>query len=540
MFAYQHGHVTLIPRAHQLEQSDQPLVNSLDGIGVLIDERPEEDRSDGDVLLEQRKQKVILALEVPVEALERLAGAGHDLLDGEGRAARLLGEGSCRRDELREPSHRSSPGVRQRPVERPDLPRGRPFDGRASRDLFLGERHSPECDTAGRPGQWFVPADLGSYEEAAMIPVRRLNHAVLYIRDVDRSVAFYRDAFGFEVVEQLPGQAAFLRAADSDNHHDLGLFALAPTPPGPEAGRVGLYHLAWEVGHIEDLADAAETLRGLGALVGASDHGATKSLYGKTPTATSSRSCGWCRATSGVTTRTRHRPSRSISTVSWRGSAAERFDATTYDRSTMSETAEEIPAIPAATVVLLRDGADGVETLMLRRNSKLAFAGGMWVWPGGRIDPDDYDAEDPEDVLKAATRAAVRETSEEAGLVIDDADLVWFSHWTPPSISPKRFATWFFAAPAPDGVVSIDGGEIHDHQWIAPRTAMELRNKGEIELGPPTWITLEQLKDFSSASLAMAALDEQQPEYFSHALRRSRRRRCRPVSRRRGLRDERR
>jgi 8-oxo-dGTP pyrophosphatase MutT (NUDIX family) len=181
----------------------------------------------------------------------------------------------------------------------------------------------------------------------------------------------------------------------------------------------------------------------------------------------------------------------------------------------MSETAEEIPAIPAATVVLLRDGADGIETLMLRRNSKLAFAGGMWVWPGGRIDPDDYDANGPDDVEKAARRAAVRETSEEAGLLIDEAELVWFSHWTPPAISPKRFATWFFVAPAPAGVVRIDGGEIHDHQWIAPRTAMALHNKGEIELGPPTWITLEQLKDFSSVSLAMATLDEQQPEYFS-------------------------
>jgi 8-oxo-dGTP pyrophosphatase MutT (NUDIX family) len=181
----------------------------------------------------------------------------------------------------------------------------------------------------------------------------------------------------------------------------------------------------------------------------------------------------------------------------------------------MSEPADEIPAIPAATVVLLRDGGNGIETLMLRRNSKLAFAGGHWVWPGGRIDPDDYDANAPDDVLRAARRAAVRETNEEAGLMIDDAALVWFSHWTPPTISPKRFATWFFVAPAPAGDVSIDGGEIHDHQWIAPRTAMQLRNTGEIELSPPTWITLEQLKDFTSVSTAIAALNDQEPEYFA-------------------------
>jgi 8-oxo-dGTP pyrophosphatase MutT (NUDIX family) len=183
----------------------------------------------------------------------------------------------------------------------------------------------------------------------------------------------------------------------------------------------------------------------------------------------------------------------------------------------MSEPTEANPAIPAATVVLLRDGANGIETLMLRRNSRLAFAGGMWVWPGGRIDPGDYDANHP-DVLTAARRAAVRETNEEAGLVIHETDLVWFSHWTPPAISPKRFATWFFVAPAPTGIVSIDGGEIHEHQWMAPRAAMQLRNRGEIELGPPTWITLEQLAGFESVGLAMEALGRQQPEYFSTRL----------------------
>lgn len=116
-----------------------------------------------------------------------------------------------------------------------------------------------------------------------MIPVRRLNHAVLYIRDVDRSVAFYREAFGFEMVEEMPGRAAFLRAAGSENHHDLGLFALGPDAPGPQAGRVGLYHLAWEVNRIEELAAAADTLQRLDALVGASDHGTSKSLYGQDP-----------------------------------------------------------------------------------------------------------------------------------------------------------------------------------------------------------------------------------------------------------------
>jgi len=116
-----------------------------------------------------------------------------------------------------------------------------------------------------------------------MIPVQRLNHAVLYVRDAERAAEFYQEAFGFEVVERIPGIAVFLRASGTDNHHDLGLFSVGAQAPGPERGRVGLYHLAWQVGSIQDLAAGRETLARLGALVGESDHGATKSLYGKDP-----------------------------------------------------------------------------------------------------------------------------------------------------------------------------------------------------------------------------------------------------------------
>ena len=116
-----------------------------------------------------------------------------------------------------------------------------------------------------------------------MLNVRRLNHAVLYIRDVDVSVDFYTRVLGFSVVESMPGQAAFLRASGSENHHDLGLFAVGPNAPSPERGRVGLYHLAWEVPTIDELARASEVLSQEGALVGQSDHGATKSLYARDP-----------------------------------------------------------------------------------------------------------------------------------------------------------------------------------------------------------------------------------------------------------------
>ncbi|MEZ5141233.1 MAG: NUDIX domain-containing protein [Acidimicrobiales bacterium] len=102
--------------------------------------------------------------------------------------------------------------------------------------------------------------------------------------------------------------------------------------------------------------------------------------------------------------------------------------------------------IPAATVVVLRDGPDGLETLLLRRNAALEFAGGMWVFPGGRVDDDDRRPGDDDET--AARRAAVREAWEEADVVLDPSTLVWFSHWTPPPVTIKRYATWFFGAGA--------------------------------------------------------------------------------------------
>jgi catechol-2,3-dioxygenase len=114
--------------------------------------------------------------------------------------------------------------------------------------------------------------------------VRRLNHAVLYVRDARRAAAFYEDAFGFEVLADYgEGAAVFMRAAGTENHHDLGLFSIGPQAPLPEPGRVGLYHLAWQVETIVDLAEIKERLVRLNSIVGESDHGVTKSLYGKDP-----------------------------------------------------------------------------------------------------------------------------------------------------------------------------------------------------------------------------------------------------------------
>ncbi|WP_194897965.1 VOC family protein [Catenulispora pinisilvae] len=116
------------------------------------------------------------------------------------------------------------------------------------------------------------------------MPVTRLNHAVLYVRELERSLAFYRDLLGFETLTELPN-AAFLRAPGSTNDHDLGLFAIGSAAGSSEAGRsrVGLYHLAWEVDTLAELARFEEKLKAHGALVGASDHGTTKALYAHDP-----------------------------------------------------------------------------------------------------------------------------------------------------------------------------------------------------------------------------------------------------------------
>jgi len=169
--------------------------------------------------------------------------------------------------------------------------------------------------------------------------------------------------------------------------------------------------------------------------------------------------------------------------------------------------------IPAATVIPIRDGRDGVEALMLRRNSKIAF-GGMWVFPGGRVDPGDWITAAPDDDLQASRCAAVREAMEEAGLEIDSNALVTLSHWTPPAITPRRYLTWFFLAPAPAGKVVVDGGEIHEHMWMSTKRAFSLRDAGEIEIAPPTWVTLHTLAAWRSVAETLDAVRARDPERF--------------------------
>ena len=180
-------------------------------------------------------------------------------------------------------------------------------------------------------------------------------------------------------------------------------------------------------------------------------------------------------------------------------------------------TIEGKPLIPASTVVPLRDSVEGLEVLMIKRNTKLSFAEGMWVFPGGKIDEIDkvFDSTGNLDELPPAVNAAVRATFEESSISVALENLVWFSHLVPPPITPKRFSTYFFATDySDDDQVVIDDSEIIEHKWFRPGEAIALRDKGKIELAPPTWMTLNLLCLFTSVESALSELKNREPLFY--------------------------
>jgi 8-oxo-dGTP pyrophosphatase MutT (NUDIX family) len=174
-----------------------------------------------------------------------------------------------------------------------------------------------------------------------------------------------------------------------------------------------------------------------------------------------------------------------------------------------------LPARPAATVIVLRPG-DPFEILMVRRNDKVAFMAGSYVFPGGRVDEGDRPAPgavlvparfpDLSDADEAAYRtAAVRELLEEANVRLTPADLEPLAHWVTPQIETRRFDTRFFLARMPAGQVARhDDGEMIALEWLTPRGAVEKFERRELLLPPPTWTTIRQLEKLKSIDEAFA------------------------------------
>lgn len=168
----------------------------------------------------------------------------------------------------------------------------------------------------------------------------------------------------------------------------------------------------------------------------------------------------------------------------------------------------------AATVVLLRDGDAGLEVLLLERPRHTGTFAGAWVFPGGRVDPEDYDAAGlpladtgqqrrPDADLPAARTAGIREAAEETGLVLPPGSLVDLSCWIPPLQASKRLRTWFFLARSPGSEIRLNPGELIDYAWLTPSAALDLHRQGKMLLVAPTFVTLTQLSRFPDAAAAL-------------------------------------
>jgi 8-oxo-dGTP pyrophosphatase MutT (NUDIX family) len=159
----------------------------------------------------------------------------------------------------------------------------------------------------------------------------------------------------------------------------------------------------------------------------------------------------------------------------------------------------------AATVVTMRPAAAAPEVLLLQRAAGLAFFAGAWVFPGGRIDPEDGDPQG--DLVAVAKRAAMRELAEEAGIAVQPSSLTLISRWVTPPGQARRFDTLHFIAEAvPEQTVVIQATEVAASKWLTAAEALRLHASGELELPPPTFVTLTTLAPMASIAQARAEL----------------------------------
>jgi 8-oxo-dGTP pyrophosphatase MutT (NUDIX family) len=171
-------------------------------------------------------------------------------------------------------------------------------------------------------------------------------------------------------------------------------------------------------------------------------------------------------------------------------------------------TPESVPSVaaPAASVILLRDGEPGLQTYLLHRHALMPFAASMVVFPGGRVDPADGKSG-----LDPIHRCAIRETAEETGVLLDEADLLPWAHWITPEIEPRRYDTWFLVAAMPGDQEAVDiSGETDLAEWSTPREALAAERSGLIKMLPPTMSILIELADLATvAEVINLAADRQ-------------------------------
>jgi 8-oxo-dGTP pyrophosphatase MutT (NUDIX family) len=173
-------------------------------------------------------------------------------------------------------------------------------------------------------------------------------------------------------------------------------------------------------------------------------------------------------------------------------------------------TPDSVPSVAAAaaSVILLRDSKDGLETYLLHRHALMPFAASMVVFPGGRVDP--VDAEGGLDPTRAC---AVRETAEETGVLIDEADLVPWAHWITPEFEPRRYDTWFFVAAMPPDQEAVDmSGETDLAEWSMPAKALAAEHSGLIKMLPPTISILIELADLATVAEVIDRATDRQIE----------------------------